>query len=257
MEGTDLGRESLVDGMTGRNRWQKLADDWGLLEVDLNLLRQALTHASFVREAGLESRHSNQRLEFLGDCVLDLIIAEYLYGRWPELTEGDLTKMKSRLVREQSLAQVARELGLGEHLLLGRGEEESGGCHKPSLLADALEAVIGALWQSLGWEAAREFVLQQFAEMLRGAERETQVSYDHKSCLQELLQAHTKQIPEYVTIATEGPPHDRTFTAEARFNDLSLGRGSGRTKQSAEQAAAHQALEHQAAWLLGIQQIEE
>ena len=243
--------------MADRDKWRELADSWGLPDVDIDLLRQALTHASFVREANGDATQSNQRLEFLGDAVLDLLVAEHLCQRRPELTEGELTKLKAGVVREQALVRVAADLRLGEYLRLGRGEEETCGRHKPSLLADALEAVIGALWQSLGLEAARQFVLTRFAAALDEVNSEAAVGYDHKSKLQELLQAHTKQTPAYVTTATEGPPHNRTFTAEVRFDDLPLGRGSGASKQSAEQAASRQALDEQTQWLPKVQATEQ
>ena len=242
--------------MPDAEEWQKLADDLGVPEIDTSLLRQALAHTSFVREAQQDAMHSNQRLEFLGDVVLDLIVAEHLYDHYPELTEGQLTKTKAQVVREQSLARVAEQLGLGECLLLGRGEEESGGRQKSSLLADALEAVIGAIHHSLGLEAARQFVLQKFSTVLEDVRSESPLAYDHKSRLQELLQAYTKHTPEYVTIAAEGPPHDRTFTAQVQFNDLVLGHGSGHSKQSAEEAAARQALDNKEHWLPRLPQAE-
>lgn len=239
--------------MAEENKWQELAEQWGLPELDTSLLRQALGHASFIREQQQSAVDSNQRLEFLGDTVLDLIIAEHLYGQSPKLTEGGLTKTKARVVQERSLTRVAKELGLGEYLLLGHGEEDSGGRQKSSLLADALEAVIGAIYCSLGLEAARQFVLHRFSPVLAEANSKPPLPYDPKSYLQELLQAHTKQTPEYVTIAAEGPPHNRTFTVQVRFNDLLLGEGSGPSKQSAEQAAAQQALADKQHWLPNLQ----
>ncbi len=239
--------------MADREKWQEIAEQWDLPELDTDLLRQALAHASFIREQDQKGADSNQRLEFLGDTVLDLIIAEYLYNGSAELAEGQLTRIKAQVVQQHSLARVARELQVGEYLLLGHGEEETGGRQKSSLLADALEAIIGAIYISLGLEATRQFVLQRFSRVLAEANSKTPLPYDPKSYLQELLQAHTKQTPEYVTIAAEGPPHNCTFTAQARFNDLVLGEGSGPSKQSAEQAAARQSLTDKERWLPNLQ----
>jgi len=198
-------------------QWQNIADRLGLPDIDLHLLRQAFAHSSYVREHQTEEIHSNERLEFLGDVVLDLIIAEHLYTEAPDLAEGQLTRIKAQIVQERTLAQVARQLKLGEYLLLSHGEEDSGGRYKSKLLADALEALIGAIYVCLGLEIAREFVLDNFGPLLAEGQSSGPLPYDHKSHLQELIQAHTKQTPAYITVAANGPPHDRTFIAEVRF----------------------------------------
>jgi len=238
-------------------QWQNIADRLGLPDIDLHLLRQAFAHSSYVREHQTEEIHSNERLEFLGDVVLDLIIAEHLYTEAPDLAEGQLTRIKAQIVQERTLAQVARQLKLGEYLLLSHGEEDSGGRYKSKLLADALEALIGAIYVCLGLEIAREFVLDNFGPLLAEGQSSGPLPYDHKSHLQELIQAHTKQTPAYITVAANGPPHDRTFIAEVRFGNLLLGQGSGPSKQDAEQAAAREALSNKPRWLANLEEAAE
>lgn len=220
----------------------QLMQHLGLPAVDAGLLRRALQHPSYVREQRFASRESNQRLEFLGDAVLDLVLAEHLWRTQPQLTEGALTKLKSKLVRADALARVARGLGLGDYLLLGRGENGTGGRQKASLIADCLEAIIAVVYLSAGVETAREFVLEHFGPAIEAAVAEGPAD-DPKTVLQELLQEHTKRAPEYVTIREEGPPHAPSFLAECRFAGLVLGRGRGRTKREAEKQAAAQAIE--------------
>jgi ribonuclease-3 len=214
----------------------------GLPELDRGLLRRALQHPSYVREQRSPTTQSNQRLEFLGDAVLDLVLAEHLWRTEPQLTEGALTKLKSRLVRADALARAGRGLGLGEYLLLGRGEAETGGRDKASLIADCLEAIIAVVYLSAGIDAAREFVLRHFREAIQAALAEGPAD-DPKTVLQELLQDRTKRAPEYVTVREEGPPHNPSFMAECRFGGLLLGRGRGGTKREAEKQAAAEALE--------------
>ncbi|HEY3398290.1 MAG TPA: ribonuclease III [Armatimonadota bacterium] len=215
--------------------------------MEESLLRQAFSHPSYVREHQQPAASSNQRLELLGDAVLDLIIAEYLYEHYPEDPEGELTRHKAALVRKSTLAQVAGGLGLGDMLLLGRGEEETGGRRKASLLADAMEALIGAIYLAGEWPAAREFVLTQFGPLLR-QEAHTD-DFDYKSQLQEAVQSYVKALPVYETVRTTGPPHERMFEAEVRFGEQLLGRGEGHSKRGAEQRAAQEALEHREAWI--------
>lgn len=216
--------------------------------VPEELLRLAFRHTSYVQEHGLDELASNQRLEYLGDAVLDLVLAAYLYETYPELPEGDLTRRKAALVRQSALASVARELDLGRYLLLGKGEEASGGRRKASLLADLIEAVTGAVFLAGGFEAARSFVLASFARLLDDVmQQETHT--DHKSALQELMQARGQTPPSYVVVSTEGPPHDRRFTVKAVCRDCVIGCGSGGSKRAAEQRAAAQALEHADEWL--------
>jgi len=229
--------------MQDEKRWQQLAERLGLPELAPDLLRQALSHPSYVREAGDAAYLSNQRLEFLGDTVLDAIAADELYRRFPEMPEGWLTRAKAAIVRTANLANVARRLDLGKYLLLGHGEENSGGRTKTSLLADALEAILGAIYLAAGWAVVHEFVLDHFQEAFHDAEDRSLP--DPKTALQEVLQAHTQDTPEYVTVSCSGPAHAPVFEVEVCFANQMLGRGSGRSKQEAEQAAARAALAEQ------------
>jgi ribonuclease-3 len=215
------------------------------------LLSQAFCHASYAREAGLGPSASNQRLEFLGDAVLDLVLAEHLYREHPEVPEGTLTKMKAATVRAEALARAARRMALGQYLLLGRGEEDTGGRAKPSILADCLEALVGALYLATDLATVSDFLLRRFAPTLAEIEAEQHV-FDYKTALQELLQQHTKKTPAYTTVSTSGPPHDRTFHIEVHFGGLHIGTGEGPSKQAAQQAAAWAALETKGAWLPGV-----
>lgn len=224
-----------------------LRDTLGLPQMPTKLLEQALRHSSYAREQDLDELGSNQRLEFLGDAVLDLVFAHYLYCARPELTEGQLTRLKAELVRKSALAAVATELDLGSYLLLGRGEESTGGREKTSLLADAIEALIGAVFLAGGWEAAREFVISRFEGLLAEIERRSVLS-DAKSRLQELLQADGAPPPEYEITRTEGPPHDRVFHVQVVFDGRAIGSGSGPSKREAEQEAAAAALERLEEW---------
>ncbi len=227
---------------------QQLRKAPGLAEIPEELLGHALRHGSYVRERGLDELESNQRLEFLGDAVLDVVFADLLYRKHPELPEGDLTRLKAALVRKSALARVANEMGLGKALLLGRGEEATGGRRKASLLADALEALIGAVFVGGGWEAARNFVMEHFSSVLAEAENAESLR-DNKSSLQELLQGQGIKPPAYRVVRTEGPPHSRRFCVEALLDGSVIGTGEGRSKQAAEQAAAAVALEAVDEWL--------
>jgi len=230
------------------DRFSRLRERLGLPDVSEELLEQAFRHTSFVREQGMDDLASNQRLEFLGDAVLDVIFADFLYLNHPELSEGQLTRLKAALVRKSALASIAVALNLGEFLLLGHGEESSGGRDKHSLLADVVEALIGAVFLASGWDASRRLVLDHFGELLADAEsRET--LRDSKSSLQELVQGRGAQPPDYHVVRTEGPPHDRVFRVQALFSDAVIGEGSGASKRDAEQQAAANALAAADEWL--------
>ncbi len=229
-------------------RLRELKERLDLGKVPDELMELAFRHSSYVREHGLDELASNQRLEYLGDAVLDLVFAAHLYERYPDLTEGGLTRIKAALVRQSALASVARELGLGDYLLLGHGEETSGGRRKSSLLADLLEALVGAIFLSGGYEAARDFVLRHFEGLLQEVVNRASLR-DDKSALQELLQARGEPPPTYVVIETTGPPHKRWFTVEVTFDGQVIGRGEGGSKRAAEQAAAADALENAGEWL--------
>jgi len=226
----------------------RLRQALGLDALPPELFEQALRHMSYVRERGQDELASNQRLEFLGDAVLDLVFADYLYRTRPELTEGQLTRLKAELVRKSALAAVARELNLGEHLLLGRGEESTGGREKDSLLADAVEALIGAVFVAGGWAAVCEFVMKHFDELLCETRRRRSLR-DAKSRLQELLQALGAPPPLYEVVHTEGPPHDRLFHVHAVYDGRVIGVGTGSAKRDAEQEAAARALATREDWL--------
>jgi ribonuclease-3 len=202
---------------------------------DPGLLKQALSHKSFASESG--SGIYNERLEFLGDSVLASVVAHQLYAEYPGEPEGTLSKKKSLLVSRPSLAVWGEELGLGARLYLGVGEETTGGRTRQSLLANAVEALIGAMYLDGGYDAAAKFVRAWCAKRL-GSLLET----DHKSRLQELLQKRHKTPPTYQLAAADGPDHDKTFSIVVRIAERELGRGTGKNKKEAEQAAACDAL---------------
>ncbi|MCL2840186.1 MAG: ribonuclease III [Defluviitaleaceae bacterium] len=205
-----------------------------------NDLRHAITHSSFVHEQKLNQSASNERLEFLGDAVLELCISDFLYHRYPDMSEGDLTKCRASLVCETSLAGIARNLKLGNFLLLGQGEAQEGGRNKESILADALESILGAIYLDGGIEEVRHVITRLFEPI---AEKSIKQVKDHKSTLQEYLQKSSHETATYIIIHEEGPPHKRTFTAQTTHQGKVLGTGSGGSKKAAEQAAAKMALE--------------
>jgi ribonuclease-3 len=228
--------------------WAELRERLGLTGVPDELLRLALSHPSWTDEQGLPSNECNQRLEFLGDAVLGMIVSEHLYRTLPGSTEGTLTRMKSEAVKRDSLASVARRLGLSEFVLLGPQERASGGHRKPSILADCVEALIGAVYLACGLDKAREFVVTHLAERLEAREGD-RYPIDPKSELQELVQAYGQELPQYVTVSQEGPPHARVFEVEVRHLGEPLARGRGSSKQRAQQEAARAALERRKEWL--------
>ena len=205
---------------------------------DRNLLRAALVHRSYVAEHA--AAEHNERMEFLGDAVLQLVVTVYLFEHHPELAEGEMAKVRSGLVNGVELAEVAREIELGDYLSLGRGELASGGREKESILADAMEAVIAALYLDRGFEGARRFILERWAGRI-----ESRVAApgkrDYKTRLQEVL-ARVGDLPRY-RITEDGPDHDKTFTAFVEVNGELVGEGTGRSKKDAEQHAAARALE--------------
>jgi len=202
------------------------------------LLRQALTHKSAQHELNLPT---NERLEFLGDTVLGLAVATHFYRSHPDLPEGDLTKLKAVAVSESILAEVARELDLGRYLVLSKGEEQSGGRDRPSILADALEAVFAAIYLDRGLTVTRRVILSLLADHLSAIER-AEHELDYKTLLQERIQEVHRKPPSYRVVDEQGPDHDRTFVAEVRIGTQVLGRGVGKSKKQAEQAAAREAL---------------
>ncbi len=202
------------------------------------LLRQALTHSSYANEKHMKRFSDNERLEFLGDAVLEVISSEYLYANYPQMEEGDLTKMRASLVCEPTLALCTKEIDLGEYLYLGKGEDHTGGRQRKSILSDALEAVIGAIYLDGGFEPAREFVLRFIMTDIE----HKQLFYDSKTILQELVQGQYDTPLSYEVVSEEGPDHDKEFAVEAVMGGRVIGKGSGHTKKAAEQEAAYQAL---------------
>ena len=207
---------------------------------NIALLQNALSHSSYANERWHDSLKSNERLEFLGDSILGMVTAEYLYRNFPDRPEGDLTRMRADMVCERALAQVAERIGLGRHILLGHGEETGGGRSRDSILADAVESVIAACFLDGGMEPARTFihtfVLAEIpVKKLRNA--------DYKTALQELVQQKKNQTLSYALVGESGPDHDKQFLVEVSLNGRIVGRGEGTSKKRAEQDAARAAIE--------------
>jgi len=207
---------------------------------DRELLERALTHKSYANENKVS--YHNERLEFLGDAVLNLIVSEYLMKACADSTEGDLSRLRASIVSEPALAMVAREIGLGGHLLLGRGEEQTGGRNKDSLLADSLEALIASIYLDAGNEAAETFITRFFDAVMRKACM-TGGTLDYKTAIQELCQERLRQLPEYRVVSEIGPDHQKQFEVALLIKGEVHGRGTGRNKKEAEQKAAKEALE--------------
>lgn len=205
---------------------------------DISLLYRALTHSSYANEHGIES---NERLEFLGDSVLGLTISDYLFKRYPNLPEGDLTKMRSIIVSEHSLALVARDIALGDYLLLGRGEERTGGRKRESILADGVEAVIGAIYLDGDFCTSADIVLSLLNVQISAVTKGTAMR-DYKTQLQEYVQSQSKNGIEYALVEERGPDHAKLFIVKAFHEGAFLGSGRGRSKKEAEQNAARVAL---------------
>ena len=206
---------------------------------DIGLLKNALTHSSYANENKAEGMSSNERLEFLGDSVLGVITAKYLYTLTPALPEGKMTRLRSELVCEQSLHGVATDLDLGEYLRMGKGEERNGGRKRASILADAVEAVIAAIYLDGGFEPAERFIK---ANILNPVSIEAHHSVDYKTELQELVQQKPGQVLTYIPAGESGPDHEKVFAAKVSLNGEVIGEGQGRTKKEAEQSAAREAL---------------
>ena len=202
------------------------------------LLKQALTHSSYANEKKLGKLGCTERLEFLGDAVLELVSSDVLYAKFPQIPEGELTKKRASLVCEPSLAYCARQFDLPKYLLLGRGEDMTGGRMRDSIVSDATEALLGAIYLDGGFEKAREFVLKF---ILNDMEHK-QLFYDSKTILQELVQEKGRQTVEYVLTKETGPDHNKQFSVDVLINGTPAGSGTGHTKKAAEQAAAYQAI---------------
>lgn len=214
-------------------------DSLGWEYNNIVLYEQAMTHSSFAHEKGHRRLH-NERIEFLGDAVLELIISDYLYEKYPNLPEGKLTKLRADLVCEASLACLAFTLNLGQYLRLGRGEIVGGGASRPSLLGDAIEALIGALYLDLGMEVCRTNILKLYQPILQELQ-EGVLRRDYKTLLQEFSQARFSVTPVYRIVNESGPDHNKIFEAEVLMTTDPVGSGQGRSKKEAEQAAAKEA----------------
>ncbi len=217
----------------------ELEDKIGYQFKNKNLLLQALTHSSYANE-GKKHGRNNERLEFLGDSVLSVIVAKHLFLKYKDIPEGELTKLRASLVCEKALDVFAQKLGLGEYLRLGKGEEMTGGRSRPSILADAFEAVIAALYLDGGYQAAQKFVLSFIPENL-DVKSANQLA-DYKTTLQEIIQQNREEKIEYVLADEKGPDHAKVFTAEVLLNSNVIGVGEGSSKKQAEQNAAKEAL---------------
>ena len=205
---------------------------------DPTLLKNALQHSSYVNEKHMKKEKSNERLEFLGDAVLELVSSEYLFLEHPKLPEGELTKTRASMVCEPALAFCAREIGLGEYLLLGKGEAATGGRERDSIVSDAMEALIGAIYLDGGFTSAKEFIHHFILSDLE----HKKLFYDSKTILQEMVQANMEGNVQYVLLREEGPDHNKSFYVSARICDHDYGQGKGRTKKAAEQQAAYHAI---------------
>ncbi|MBH8582741.1 MULTISPECIES: ribonuclease III [Thermoactinomyces] len=222
----DLARLEQITGLKFHNR---------------KLFQQAFTHTSFTHEKKATGVHpDNERLEFLGDAVLELAVSEYLFQRYPKMSEGDLTRTRARVVCEASLASFAKELGFGEHVRLGKGEEMTGGRSRPSLLADVFEAFIGALFLDSGLEQVKKFLERVVFPKVNSDWLKNML--DAKSQLQEVVQQGRLGTLEYRIVETKGPAHDRHFVVEVCLDQKPIGKGTGRSKKEAEQRAASEAL---------------
>lgn len=209
---------------------------------NLGLLEQATAHRSYLNEAAGKEINSNERLEFLGDTVLSLIISDWLFEKFPQYPEGQLTNLRSNIVRTSALAQIAQKLNIGDYLLLSRGERDSNGSQNPSILADAMEAVIGSIYLDQGIEPTQKFIKENFTHLVEEITISGQLK-DAKSLLQEKLQAEAKQTPIYKTLEENGPDHDKIFTVGVYAGDELLAKGQGKSKQLAQESAAKKAFE--------------
>ena len=220
--------------------WKGLEKNIGYTFHDIGLLKNALTHSSYANESK-KSSGSNERLEFLGYSVLGYVVADYLFRNCPHLPEGDLTKTRAALVCEKACCGFSRQLEVGKYLLLSHGEQNSGGNARPSILADAFEAIIAAIYLDGGMEEARTFILRFVKPMIQTARPKP--FKDYKTMLQEIIQKNPEESLEYVLTGESGPDHDKHFSVEVHLNSNVIGKGGGRSKKEAEQQAAREALE--------------
>jgi ribonuclease III len=208
----------------------------------LSLLKRALTHKSFANENKLPPEEQNERLEFLGDAVLELSVSELLMSKYPHYSEGDLSKLRAAIVNEKQLASFARDFRLGDTLYLGKGEEQTSGREKPSLLADACEAILGAIYLDRGFAKASQVIQKHYKKLLDHT-AEADIYKDYKTELQEKSQSLYRSIPRYRLVAETGPDHDKVFEIDLVIRGEVMGSGTGRSKKDAEQMAAREALQ--------------
>jgi ribonuclease-3 len=230
--------EDILDEFSERN---------GLSFKDRSLLRTALTHRSYLNEHGDVDWEDNERLEYLGDAVLDFLLADYLFEKFPNASEGELTGLRAALVRRETLSRLAARLDIGNALLMGHGEVETGGRSRPATLCAAFEAVVGALYLDRDLTAVSEFVLPMMQAELGGARTEVE-DKDPKSRLQEMAQAALGMTPRYRTVSAQGPDHAKTFRVQVSIGDTVYGEGEGPSKQLAAQSAALDALGRVSDW---------
>jgi ribonuclease III len=222
------------------NSLDPLQHSLGYWFKDLSILKQALTHRSYVNEHPESAMRHNERLEFLGDAVLDLTLSDLLLKKYPDLPEGMLSKIRAGQVNEKKLAVLSLQLGLGSLLLIGKGEEQTGGREKTSILANAFEAVLGALYLEGGFQAAMTFVDRLFQSHIDGEQYRS--TRDHKTFLQEHCQGKMKTMPAYTVYREEGPDHQKIFYVEVKIQGQVVSKGKGKTKKEAQQKAAEEAL---------------
>ncbi|HIZ12886.1 MAG TPA: ribonuclease III [Candidatus Mediterraneibacter stercorigallinarum] len=221
-----------------KNKLKELEQKIGYTFRDFSLLERAMMHSSFTNEKNLPKYKCNERLEFLGDAVLELVSSEFLFRESPKMPEGELTKTRASMVCEPSLALCARDIGLGGYLLLGKGEEATGGRLRDSVTSDAMEALIGAVYLDGGFTSAKEFIHKFVLTDLE----DKKLFYDSKTILQEMVQAKKAGIITYRLVKEEGPDHNKSFYVEVLIGDRVSGKGVGRTKKAAEQQAAYEAI---------------
>jgi ribonuclease-3 len=224
------------------NEFKDLERKLGLKFSRREFLSTALAHRSYLNEAAQDNLNSNERLEFLGDAILSFVVSEWLYREFPHHPEGNLTDLRSNMVKSEALAKIAQRLGVGDYLFLGKGEDEAGGRKNPLLLANTLEAIIGAIFLDQGLKPTENFIHRHFNSLLTGLRKQVKLK-DDKSLLQEYLQAHQGQTPVYQTLKEEGPDHDKTFTVGVFSQNQVLASAIGKSKQQAQEEAAKLALE--------------
>lgn len=231
----------MKDQMTNEDLVQ-LQNSIGYYFNDIELLETALTHSSYANENKLHISKCNERLEFLGDTVINLVVSEYLYNKYPFYPEGELTKIRAKVVCEPSLAFIARNLQLGNYLFLGKGEESTGGRNRESILADASEALTGAIFLDSSYEVVKNYLLESFEAEIVHSVAKGDLFVDYKTELQERLQKVARAKVEYTVVKEEGPDHNKLFYMDVMVNKETIGSGIGRNKKEAEQMAAKEAL---------------